>query len=434
MAVRSTGAAHANPPLDWSAARIPAQTTRLANGLTVAAHRDPKAPLVAVYVAYRAGSREEPRGKAGLAHICEHLMYSGTVAASGSYFQPLEGAGAAWINAFVAEDYSAYFATVPVAALDCVLWMEADRMAHLGAALDRQRIDREREVVRNELRQRESAPYGYATRRLAGLTCTEGHPYAHPPDGIIEQLDGIEEHDVREWIAARHAAANAALIMVGDIETGAAFDKAQEHFGAIAHGAPGMSPAVPENDGEAARCVIEDRAVHNSRLYLAWPAPPLFAADYPAMEAAGRLLEVRLLRRLGVPAGPALEVVSELRPRQLGSQFILTISVRGASETDPIQSAVVAEIKRLAQSAIQPGELRALRLELFARLVRDLERVGGRPSKSVALGLALMVGGSADSHDRRVCALARVDVDAIAAAARRWLAVPPSSLTIRARQ
>src|SRR6516165_11421352 len=104
--------------IDWNAAQLPSVVERLANGLTVVVHAEPKSPIAAIYVGYRAGSRDEPKSKAGLAHLCEHLMFSGTTRNPGSYFAPLEQAGALWMNAFVREDYSAYFATVPVAALD----------------------------------------------------------------------------------------------------------------------------------------------------------------------------------------------------------------------------------------------------------------------------------------------------------------------------
>src|SRR5438105_2941315 len=99
--------------IDWAAARLPSQVERLANGLTIVVHTELKAPVAAVYVGYRVGSRDEPAAMAGLAHLCEHLMFAGTEAVPGSYFAPFEQAGAAWMNAYVKEDYSAYFVTVP---------------------------------------------------------------------------------------------------------------------------------------------------------------------------------------------------------------------------------------------------------------------------------------------------------------------------------
>src|SRR5262249_33151260 len=132
--------------IDWSAADLPAVVERLPNGLTVVAHIEPKSPIAAVYIGYRAGSRDEPACKAGLAHLCEHLMFTGTKANPGSYFAPFEQAGASSMNAFVREDYSAYFATVPIAALDFAMSMEADRMANIAAALEDDQVERQRAV------------------------------------------------------------------------------------------------------------------------------------------------------------------------------------------------------------------------------------------------------------------------------------------------
>ena len=121
----------------------------LGNGLRVVAHRDRKSPIVAVHVAYRAGSRDEPPGKYGLAHLFEHLMFCGSEHSQENYFLPLERIGAASINANAGDDYTAYFAAVPANALDYALWMEAERMGCLVGALDRGALDRQREIVRN---------------------------------------------------------------------------------------------------------------------------------------------------------------------------------------------------------------------------------------------------------------------------------------------
>src|SRR5438552_5317229 len=171
-------------------------------------------------------------------------MFSGTKAAPASYFEPFEQAGAAWMNAFVNEDYSAYFATVPVDAMEFALGMEADRMAHLAEALDEEKVERQREVVVNELRQREGEPYGSASRHLAELTHPLGHPYAHPPDGLIEELNNISIGDVRNWIGSRHVAAAATVVIVGDVEPGKAMEMARHHFEPIAQRLPTPRPAL----------------------------------------------------------------------------------------------------------------------------------------------------------------------------------------------
>ncbi|MBV8773056.1 MAG: insulinase family protein, partial [Deltaproteobacteria bacterium] len=204
--------------IDWGAADLPSVAERLPNGLTVVAHVERKSPIAAVYVGYRAGSRDEPARRAGLAHLCEHLMFTGTNTNPGSYFARFEQSGAAWMNAFVREDYSAYFATVPIAALDFAMSMEADRMANIAEALDDDRFERQRDVVINELRQRERQPYGCAPRIIAELAHSPDHPYAHFPDGLESELANISFADIRAWIESRHSPAMATLVVAGDVE------------------------------------------------------------------------------------------------------------------------------------------------------------------------------------------------------------------------
>lgn len=419
---------------DWSAAYISFRAARLENGLTIVAHHDPKMPVVAVYVAYRAGSRDEPESKAGLAHLCEHLMYTGVSRAEGSYFAPFERAGAVAMNAFVAEDYSAYFETVPIEALDFALSMEAHRMAHLAEALDRRKIDLQREIVRNELREREAGPYGCAARMIAESTHPRGHPYAHPPDGMIDQLDNIDEADVRAWIDARHTAANAAVVIAGDIESEPAVQKARECFEMVRGGSSASAFVVPTGSIGASRAVVESDA-ECSRLHFGWAAAPFGASDYAAMEVACELLGAArgspLWRRLAEREALADEIALELRPRQLGSQAILSVTAhRGVSEK-AIEAAVFDEVDRLSRGDFDESDLAASRMRLFSAFARASERLGGRGSKSDLLGLATMIGGNPQTHNRHVRAIAAIDRESVSSTARRWLRDGAAIVTIR---
>jgi len=436
MAKRAATEAIRRPVIDWTAAQLPTQVQRLANGLTVIAHPDHKSPVVAVYVGYRSGSRDEPRAKAGLAHLCEHLMFSGTRAFPGSYFAPFEQAGAAWMNAFVKEDYNAYFATMPVGALDFALRMEADRLAHLAEALDAEKVDRQREVVRNELRQRESEPYGGAIRILAELAHPSDHPYSHPPDGLVEELDNISIDDVREWIETRHVAASVEVIIAGDVEPGQAIEKARHHFEAIAARPAIARPAYSAvNDAAASRKVIE-RVIKHARLYIAWNGPAFAATDYPALEAVCEILaggkSSRLWQRIVEAERLATELAVEFRPRALGSLVVLNVTGRYGVPLGAIEAAVRLELERLSRDGPSGDELDIARLGLFGRLVRGVERVGGPQSKSDLLGLAALVGGSPDIHEQRIFQIATMAPDAIVEVMRRWLAAEGAVLEMHA--
>ncbi|MBV8359295.1 MAG: insulinase family protein [Deltaproteobacteria bacterium] len=422
------------PAIEWNAAQLPSVVERLANGLTVIVHVEPKSPIAAVYVGYRAGSRDEPKSKAGLAHLCEHLMFSGTKSNPGSYFAPFEQAGALWMNAFVREDYSAYFATVPAAAVDFAMSMEADRMANIAEVLDDDRVERQRDIVVNELRQREAQAYGCAARLLAELAHPPGHPYAHLPDGMIAELRNISTDDVRVWIGSRHSPEMATLIVAGDVEPGRVIQKANHHFGLLA-----SRPVAPRLAFTAAGSPVASRRqielpVKHAKLCIAWNGPGLASPDYPALEAACEILAGTKSSRLGhriVQAGQlASDIAVEVRPRELGVLVVLSITARIGAPLSTIEALVRGEIERLFTEGPAPHELDVARLRLFGKIVRGFERVGGPQSKSDVLGLATIAGGTPDSHQSRLSILAAMQPEAVAAASR-WLADTGAVLEMR---
>jgi zinc protease len=428
--------------IDWNAAQLPTVTERLANGLNVIVHPEPKAPIAAVYVGYRAGSRDEPAGKAGLAHLCEHLMFSGTRNYPGSFFAPFEQAGAAWMNAFVKEDFSAYFATVPADALDFALAMEADRMVNLADALSEERLERQREVVINEVRQREGQPYGCANRILAELAHPPGHPYAHPPDGLISELYDISIDDVRLWLTSRHSPAMATLIIAGDVEPARAVENARRHFAPLLR-QPGTSAYFPvandcpeqrrEQAAKLGHLELDSQfygrrtvglPVKNAKLCIEWKGPDFTSPEYPALEVACEILagsrDSRLAHRLVYAEHLATDVVVEVRPRDWGARVLLSITAETAVPLTLIESLVRQEIERLGTDGPGLRELEVAQVRIFGKVLRGFERVGGPGSKSGALGLAAMIGASVDSHRRWLSALAAMRPEA-AATASRWL-------------
>ncbi len=423
------------PAIDWTAAQLPTIVERLTNGLTVIAHAAPKSPLVAVYVGYRAGSRDEPRSKAGLAHLCEHLMFSGTRRNPGSYFASFEQAGASWMNAFVREDYSAYFATVPAASLDFAMSMEADRMANIAEALDADKVERQLGVVVNELRQREGEPYGCTARVLAELAHSSGHPYAHPPDGLIAELGNVSIDDVRVWLGSLHSPAEATVVVAGDMEPRQVIETAKLHFGSVAPKSGVPRPAPPAIDSTVTSGRQIELPVKYGKLCIAWNGALFASADYPALEAACDILagakSSRLWHRLLHAEQLASEVAVELRPRELGSLVVLSVTARIGVPLGAVEALVRREIERLSTDGPEPRELDVMRLRLFGKMVRGFERVGGPQSRSDALGLATIVGGTPDLHRQRLSTLAAMGADAVAAAVSRWLAGKGAVLEMR---
>ena len=150
---------------------FPYEEFTLPNGLRVIVHTDRKAPIVAVNLWYHVGSKDEPAGRSGFAHLFEHLMFNGSENHQGEYFAPFKQVGVTDQNGTTNSDRTNYFENVPTTALDMALWMESDRMGHLLGAIDQKTLDEQRGVVQNEKRQGENQPYGQVCDVLGRRRC-----------------------------------------------------------------------------------------------------------------------------------------------------------------------------------------------------------------------------------------------------------------------
>ena len=234
---------------------IPYEKFTLANGLTVVVHTDRKAPIVAVNVWYHVGSKNELPGKTGFAHLFEHLMFQGSEHYDDEYFKPFEQVGATSMNGTTSFDRTNYFQNVPTTALDLALWMESDRMGHLLGVVTQPRLDEQRGVVKNEKRQGENRPYGRVSVTVYRASFPPGHPYRTLPIGSMADLDAATLDDVREWFRTYYGAANAVLVLAGDIDVATARAKAEQYFGHIAPG-----PAVTRRLGYLTAIMREMRS------------------------------------------------------------------------------------------------------------------------------------------------------------------------------
>ena len=201
---------------------IPHQKFVLDNGLTVIVHEDHKAPVVGVSVWYNVGSKDEPQGKTGFAHLFEHLMFNGSENLPGDYFTYLQQIGATDVNGTTSFDRTNYFQTVPTGALERTLFMESDRMGHLLGAVSQKVLDNQRGVVQNEKRQGDNRPGGLVFYEVLENLFPKGHPYYHTTIGSMADLDAASLADVGAWFHDRYGPNNAVLVLAGDIDAATA--------------------------------------------------------------------------------------------------------------------------------------------------------------------------------------------------------------------
>ncbi len=400
-------------------------TRTLDNGLRVVVHEDHTAPAVAVNLWYDVGSRHETPGRTGLAHLFEHLMFQGSAnVASGEHFGLLEPIGAS-LNATTSFDRTNYFETVPTGALDLALWLEADRMGGLLAALDQPNLDNQRDVVKNERRQSyDNRPYGTAYERLFALAFPAGHPYHHMPIGSMDDLDAASLSDVRAFFTTHYPPGNAVLTLVGDVEPADAIDRVTRFFGAVP-GAPlpqdPRAPAATPIEGPLVQDVPAD--VPAAAAYLVWRVPPDGDPACDAAEMALRVLadgpssrlEVRLVRREESAEGVGGGVERLLGGAAVG---LVTVRARDGHPVTDLEAAVAQELTRLGADGPTDREL----TQALAGARREhLEQTATFAGLADELGRHATAFGDPALAWTLVDRLAAVTADDVAAVTRTWL-------------
>ncbi|MCU1593394.1 MAG: ptrA 2 [Frankiales bacterium] len=400
--------------------------TRLANGLRVVVHSDHTSPVVAVNVWYGVGSRHEQLHRTGFAHLFEHLMFQGSRQVKGTdHFSILQGVGAT-LNGTTSFDRTNYFETVPSHAVEVALWLEADRMGSLLEAVNQESLDNQRDVVKNERRQRyDNVPYGTAWERIFAGVFPDGHPYQHMPIGSMEHLDAASLDDVHAFFTSWYAPDNAVLSLVGDITPDDGLALAERYFGGIAAkgGFEAARDGVIGPIDAPLRVEVRGENVPSEALYIVFRVPADGTADCDAVELALMVLtegaSSRLVTRL-VREDKTAQFVSGGVQRLIGGTGLglLTLRTMPGAELADLEAVIAAELARFAAEG--PTEL-------------ELERVRAQSERafldsiSTVEGLADQLGRNATLFDdpgrvsTALASLLAVDAEAVREAAARLL-------------
>ncbi|HEU5331635.1 MAG TPA: pitrilysin family protein [Actinocrinis sp.] len=427
------GAAGTGPDrtgFDW-----PLEQFALDNGLRVVVSPDHSAPIVAVNLWYDVGSRHEPSGKHGFAHLFEHLMFEGSAqVGKGEHFGVLQAVGGSAINATTSSDRTNYFQTVPSAALATALWLEADRMGAL--ALTQETLDNQREVVKNERRQRyDNVPYGRWHELMSEYAYPGGHPYHHSTIGSMEELDGARLEDFTAFYESYYSPDNAVLTVVGDTTAAEVRELAERYFGKLA---PRPRPEPPRT-AELSPSFGDSRRVELSEQV---PLPRLFFAFRSARFASpGAAAEDMLSVVLGRGRGSRLfrELVTARRLAQaeggyLGSwqRAFYSSMVTGMATPrdgvalDDLEQAFFEVCEEAADGGVAEEELDRARSMLAADWSRELATVSSRADQ---LGKHATLFGDAGTIGRRLPDLLEVTTEQVEEAARRLFA-PDNRITL----
>ena len=357
----------------------------LDNGLTVVLAPDPSVPIVAVNLWYAVGSRDEREGETGLAHLFEHMMFQGSGhVPKGAHFELLETAGGS-MNASTWFDRTNYYETLPAHHLDLALWLEADRMGWMLPALDQEKLDNQRDVVRNEKRQvYDNQPYGDWQERIQALVFPPDHPYHHTVIGSMEDLAAASLEDVENFFRRYYTPRNAVLTLAGDFDPEDALARVRRYFGEIPGGEP--PPPVPGRSeldavlGETRRVRVPG-AVPLPRVVAALRVPTFTDPGFRAADIATSILgdgrASRLYRRLVRERQIAKDVAAYAFPLVTGRSFMV-VWATGLEGTDPdeLEKAVEGELDALGEVEVREVERAVARRG--TELVRTVEATGAR--------------------------------------------------------
>jgi zinc protease len=405
---------------------IPYQKFTLPNGLDVIFHEDHTLPLVTVNTYYHVGSGNEKPGRTGFAHLFEHLMFEGSAnVPEGKFDEWLEAAGGN-NNGSTNSDRTNYWQDAPSNALELAIFLEADRMGGLLATMSPEKVDGQRDVVKNERRQSyENRPYGMAEITISEQLYPPNHPYHWPTIGSMADLSAASYEDVVEFFKTYYAPNNASVVIAGDIDPAKARGFVEKWFGPIPAGKP-VPPIDPPVAAltEEKRSVIEDK-VQLPRLYMNWLTPASFAPGDAEMDLVAGVLaggkNSRLYKRLVYEMQIAQDVSAGQGSAALGSSFTIEATAKAGHALAEIEAVIQEEIDRLKSAPPDARELGRTVNGYEASFLARLQGVGGFGGKADLLNNYYTKTGNPDYLNEDYSRYRSISPVDIMAAAQRYL-------------
>ncbi|HLG57190.1 MAG TPA: pitrilysin family protein [Vicinamibacterales bacterium] len=406
--------------------QVPYRQFKLANGLNVVLHRDTSVPAISVNVWYHVASANEKPGRTGFAHLFEHLMFEGSKNVKEGLFDTLLESAGGNNNGSTANDRTNYFMDVPANALELALYLESDRMAYLLDTMTPERVNGQRDVVKNERRQSyENQPYGMASIELDKMLWPANHPYSWPTIGYMEDLTAASYSDVVEFFKKYYAPNNASLVIAGDIDLDRTRALVEKWFGEVPRGAD-VEPIAPPAAilTGIQRKTLTDK-VSLPRLYLAWLTPRYYAPGDAALDVVSSVLaggkNSRLYKRLVYDTQIAQDVSAYQASNALGSSFQIIATARRGHTAAELQTAIDEELEKLRRDPPDAREVQRAINQTEASFYRRMERIGGFGGKADQLNAYYFAGAGPDFFAEDLARYTSTSASDVQAAALRWL-------------
>ena len=373
----STALANDTPMIDY-------EQYTLKNGLRVVVHTDENAPIVAINVWYHVGSKDEPQGKSGFAHLFEHLMFNGSENYDDDFFKPLQEIGASRINGTTSRDRTNYYQTVPVGGLDRILWMESDRMGHLLGAIAEEKLTEQRDVVKNEKREGENQPGGKLYHHIYEGVYPADHPYHHSTIGSMDDLDNASVEDVKAWFTEYYGPNNAVVVLSGDVDVEHSKQLMEKYFGDIPAGPPLSQKTSWVPIHETNRYEVMKDHVPQTYLTWSWAVPGRASKEYAELEVASAIFgggrNSRLYKTLVHEQERLNSASASLIPGELSSIFMITAELKYGETAEEMTKVVEEMFAKFLKDGPTTKELNRVKSSIENSMIRAMESISSKGS------------------------------------------------------
>ena len=399
--------------------KLPFETYKLPNGLTVILSEDHTTPTVAVDVWYHVGSKNEMPGRTGFAHLFEHVMFTGSGHVPyGLHDKLTEGVGGG-NNGSTTNDRTNYYETIPANYLESALWLESDRMGFLLDKLDIAKLNAQRDIVKNERRQSyDNQPYGRVSEIFSAAMYPKEHPYSWPVIGSMTDLSAASEEDVKAFFRIYYAPNNATLAVVGDFNPKQAKEWIQKYFSDLPQGKPVQRPNVPLGKLAASKRLVYEDRVQIPRLYIQWPTVGFKHDDDYALSVMSSILSgsrtARLTKALVYDSQAASQVGAFANSAENIGVFQVTVIPRPEHTLTELEGAVDQVIQKFLTEGPTAEELQKAKAGLELNFLRGLESNLGKANQLINGAVFYDNPGQFSTDYQKTLAVTAADVKRVA--------------------
>lgn len=354
---------------------------QLENGLKIILHQDTTTPIAGVNVWYHVGSWNEKPGKTGFAHLFEHMMFQGSQnVGSDMHFRLLQSIGGS-VNGSTSFNRTNYYETVPSHYLEMALWLEADRMGFLIPAMTKEKLDNQRDVVKNERRQTvDNQPYGTWLEKMLETAYPDDYSYHWPIIGYMDDLDSASLDDISHFFKTYYSPANASLCVAGDFDPGQVKEWIEKYFGPI-QGVTSIPPVKRTFSGYFSGEKTKDIAdnVQLPRVYMAYHVPAYGSREWYALDFLSDILSSgkssRLHHALVYEQQVAQDAYSFVFGTEDTSLMIFIATAQQGTNLDKLHEALNAEIQKILGGALDDREMERIKNQIEAHKLRELQSI-----------------------------------------------------------